>query len=104
MVCTPVAGTPYVIAATTYLDEFHGPVQQMESRVKQETEKTQLYILVILGGTLLLIGIIVSVYSHVTKLENLLKPYLVCRTAFDFLSNACAGDDSHRNLILSVED
>jgi predicted Zn finger-like uncharacterized protein len=64
MVCTPVAGTPYVIAATTYLDEFYGPIRQMESRVKQETEKTRLYILVILGGTLLLIGIIVSVYSH----------------------------------------
>ncbi|MEJ2728564.1 MAG: HAMP domain-containing protein [Deltaproteobacteria bacterium] len=27
MVCTPVAGTPFVIAATTYLDEFTGPVK-----------------------------------------------------------------------------
>jgi predicted Zn finger-like uncharacterized protein len=64
MVCTPVAGTPYVIAATTYLDEFYGPIRQMQSRVKHETERTRLYILVILGATLLLIVIIVAVYSH----------------------------------------
>jgi predicted Zn finger-like uncharacterized protein len=37
MVCTPIKGTPYVIAATTYLDEFTGPVR------KVETEITQLY-------------------------------------------------------------
>ena len=64
MVCTPVAETPYVIAATTYLDEFHGPIRQMESRANQETDKTRLYILVILGGTLVLIGLIVTVYGN----------------------------------------
>jgi predicted Zn finger-like uncharacterized protein len=64
MVCTPVAGTPYVIAATTYLDEFYGPIRQMESRVEQETQKTRLYTLVILGGALLLIGLIVTVYGN----------------------------------------
>jgi len=64
MVCTPVAGTSYIIAATTYLDEFYGPIRQMESRMDQLTQKARLYTLVILGGTLLLIGIIVSIYSH----------------------------------------
>jgi HAMP domain-containing protein len=64
MVCIPVAETPYVIAATTYLDEFHGPIRQMESRANQETDKTRLYILVILGGTLVLIGLIVTVYGN----------------------------------------
>ncbi len=64
MVCTPVAGTPYVIAATTYLDEFYGPIRQMESRVEQETQKTRLYTLVILGVALLLIGLIVTIYGN----------------------------------------
>jgi predicted Zn finger-like uncharacterized protein len=31
MVCTPVAGTRYVIAATTYMDEFTGPVKRMQA-------------------------------------------------------------------------
>jgi predicted Zn finger-like uncharacterized protein len=35
MVCTPVKGTPYVIAATTYLDEFTGPVKEVEAEINQ---------------------------------------------------------------------
>ena len=64
MVCTPVAGTPYVIAATTYLDEFHDPVNLMQTRAAELTEKTRWIIWAILGGTVLLIGLIVSIYSH----------------------------------------
>jgi len=64
MVCTPVAGTPFVVAATTYLDEFTGPVKLMETRAQILTEKTRLITWAILGGTLLLIGIIVFIYSH----------------------------------------
>ncbi|MCK5416868.1 MAG: HAMP domain-containing protein [Desulfobacterales bacterium] len=64
MVCTPVAGTPFVVAATTYLDEFTGPVKLMETRAQILTEKTRLITWAILGGTLLLIGIIVFIYGH----------------------------------------
>jgi HAMP domain-containing protein len=64
MVCTPVAGTPFVVAATTYLDEFTGPIKQMESQAEDETKRTRVITFVILGGTLLLIGIIVSIYGH----------------------------------------
>jgi predicted Zn finger-like uncharacterized protein len=64
MVCTPVAGTPFVVAATTYLDEFTGPVKLMETRASLLTEKTRLIIWAILGGTLLLIGVIVLIYGH----------------------------------------
>jgi len=64
MVCTPVAGTPFVVAATTYLDEFTGPVKLMQSRAAELTEKTRAIIWAILGGTLLLIGLIVATYSH----------------------------------------
>jgi HAMP domain-containing protein len=64
MVCTPVAGTPFVIAATTYLDEFTGPIKLLETQARMLTEKARLISWAILGGTLLLIGIIVSIYSH----------------------------------------
>ena len=64
MVCTPVAGTPYVVAATTYIDEFHEPIRQMESQAKLITKTTRLYTFAILGATLVLIGLIVSVYGH----------------------------------------
>jgi len=64
MVCTPVAGTRFVIAVTTYLDEFHGPLRKMEKRAREETQKTRQYILIILGATLLLIGIIVFTYGQ----------------------------------------
>ena len=64
MVCTPVAGTPYVIAATTYMDEFTGPIKMLETQTGMLTERARLIIWAILGGTLLLIGIIVSIYSH----------------------------------------
>ena len=73
MVCTPVAGTPFVVAATTYLDEFTGPVKMLESRAEILTDKTRLITFAILGGTLLLIGIIVSIYGHrlTSKIKSL---------------------------------
>jgi predicted Zn finger-like uncharacterized protein len=73
MVCTPVAGTPYVVAATTYLDEFHGPVNRMQTRAGQLTDRTRWIIWTILGVTVLLIGLIVLGYSHrlTTKIKSL---------------------------------
>jgi len=64
MVCTPVAGTPFVVAATTYLDEFTRPVKQLESEAEEQTKNARWFTYVILGVTLLLIGIIVSIYGH----------------------------------------
>lgn len=64
MVCTPVAGTLFVIAATTYLDEFTGPVKLLESQAGILTEKARLISWAILGGTLLLVGLIVFIYGH----------------------------------------
>jgi len=68
MVCTAVKGTPYIIAATTYLYEFTKPVQQMAAEAAHQTKKTQNILLAIIGGTLVLIGVLVSFYGHrVTK-------------------------------------
>ena len=64
MVSSPIAGTRFVVAATTYMDEFTGPVRMMESRAKAFTGKAKMVTLAILGATLLLIGLIVSIYGH----------------------------------------
>ena len=64
MVCTPISGTRYVIAATTYMDEFTGPVKRMQARAKELTDRARLITWAVLGLTLLLIGLIVSIYGH----------------------------------------
>jgi len=64
MVCTPVPGTPYVIAATTYMDEFTGPVQRMRIQAQALTDRARMITWAVLGATLLLIGLIVSIYGH----------------------------------------
>jgi HAMP domain-containing protein len=64
MVCTPVKGTDFVIAATTYLDEFTRPMIQLESRAQAMTSSTRSIVFSILGGTLLLIGLIVALYGQ----------------------------------------
>ncbi|MGE5838338.1 MAG: HAMP domain-containing protein [Deltaproteobacteria bacterium] len=71
MVCAPVEGTPYYVAATTYLDEFTQPVKQMEAKAVQISTDTRTIVLGILGGTLLLVGIIVALYG--TRLTGRIK-------------------------------
>jgi len=64
MVCTPIAGTRFVIAATTYMDDFTGPVRRMESTAKTLSDRAKMISWAILGATLLLVGIIVFAYSQ----------------------------------------
>ncbi len=64
MVCTPIQGTPYVIAATTYLYEFTRPMTRLANEARIQTRKTQNFLLIIIAGTLVLIGVLVSLYGH----------------------------------------
>lgn len=64
MVCAPVKGTPYYVAATTYLDEFTKPVKDMEGRVNEITKGTRNMVFMIVGGTLLLVGFVVLLYGQ----------------------------------------
>jgi HAMP domain-containing protein len=64
MVCSPVKGTPYNVAATTYLDEFTKPVHLMEATARRISTNTRNTVFGILGGTLLLIGLIVAFYGQ----------------------------------------
>jgi predicted Zn finger-like uncharacterized protein len=71
MVCAPVQGTPYYVAATTYLDEFTKPVKEMEAKANQINTDTRNIVLGILVATLLLIGVIVAIYG--TRLTSRIK-------------------------------
>jgi len=71
MVCAPVEGTPYYVAATTYLDEFTKPVKDMEAKANRISAATRKIVLGILGGTLLLIAVIVLLYG--TRLTGRIK-------------------------------
>jgi len=64
MVCTPVEGTSFIIAATTYVDEFTGPVKLLNLRAKKQTAITRNIVFGIFITTILLIGFIVSFYGH----------------------------------------
>ena len=73
MVCTPITGTRFVIAATAYMDEFTGPVRMMESTAKALADRAKMITIAILGVTLLLIGLIVFTYGHrlTSKIKSL---------------------------------
>ena len=49
MVCVPVPGTPYVVASTTYMDEFTRPVKTLVTRASKNTDTIRNITLAILG-------------------------------------------------------
>ena len=63
MVCTPIDGTKYVIAATTYLEELTQSVTELKNRSHILAGHIVTVISISLMGTLFLIGAIVLVYS-----------------------------------------
>ncbi|MBW2066093.1 MAG: zinc-ribbon domain-containing protein [Deltaproteobacteria bacterium] len=73
MVCTPVEGTRFVIASTTYLDEFTMPMNILEQKAKDLTLRTRNMNMQILAGTLVLIGLIVSLYGQrlISRIKHL---------------------------------
>lgn len=64
MVCAPVEGTPYVIAATTYTEEFTDPIKLMQESADRFAVRTRTIIIGILIVTLLLVGFVVFIYSY----------------------------------------
>jgi HAMP domain-containing protein len=64
MACVPMEGTPYVIAATTYTEEFTDPIQFMQASADRFAARTRTIIIGILIATLLLVGFIVFTYSY----------------------------------------
>jgi len=64
LITVPVEGTPYVLSATAYPDEFTEPVKFMQEGAAMFALKTRNIVIGILGGTLILIGFIVAFYAY----------------------------------------
>lgn len=73
MVCSPVEGTPFVLTATVFLDEFTRPIKVMETRAQKLIGNAKYIISAIVIGTIIFIGLIVSIYGHllVSKIKSL---------------------------------
>ena len=64
LITVPVEGTPYVLSATAYPDEFTEPVKFMQEGAAMFALRTRNIVIGILGGTLILIGFIVAFYAY----------------------------------------
>jgi len=64
LITVPVEGTPYILSATAYPDEFTEPVKFMQEGAALFALKTRNIVIGILGGTLILIGFIVAFYAY----------------------------------------
>ena len=64
MVCTPVIGTRFIIASTTYLDEFTKPVHKLEEKTNILGDEAKMANIVIMGIGLLVVGIILFFYGR----------------------------------------
>jgi len=73
MVSIPVVGTPFVVAATAYPDEFTEAVKFMQEGAAQFALRTRNLVIAILAGTVILIGLIVAVdaYKLTAKIKYL---------------------------------
>jgi methyl-accepting chemotaxis protein len=64
MVCTPIEGTNFVIAATTYIDEFNQPMKELKLRaIDHITRATNITLLVSIVA-LIVFGLVVSLFGH----------------------------------------
>ena len=63
MTCIPVKGTPYVVAATTYVDEIYRDAHALKTTTEQMTKTTKTIVLIVFGLTIVLMGGIVLFYS-----------------------------------------
>ena len=64
MVCTPVEGTRFIIASTTYLDEFTMPIKRLETRTSKIRQETRTANAITMGIGLLVIALIIFFYGR----------------------------------------
>jgi HAMP domain-containing protein len=64
MVCTPIKGTPYVIASTAYIHEFKQDLKQMRRCAERISDTRRNTDFIVLVGTLIILGIIVTLFSN----------------------------------------
>lgn len=81
MYCAPVQGTNLVVAATTYLDEFFGPVNGLEASAREHQRAILFYILIVSIGFVIYMVVFSYVYA-----KSLTKPILHLADVADRIS------------------
>ncbi len=88
MVCTPVKGTPYIIASTTYIDEFSKPSKAIEAKMKaiesrylEEYEGRIKIFYAVLVGVILILLVRIFFYAR-----SVIKPILQLAEVADKIS------------------
>jgi len=64
MVCTPIEGTRFIIASTTYLDEFTMPIKRLEIRTNKISQETRRTNAITMGIGLIVIALIIFFYGR----------------------------------------
>lgn len=64
MSITRIGKTPYIIAATTYINEFTKPIEQMEKKSKDFVKKTRFVVMSIVTLAVLILATIVTKYGN----------------------------------------
>ena len=81
MYCAPIEGTDLVVAATTYIDEFSKPANQIEQRIVNRAERTRIVFLIVMGVSLIVVILVTSMYSR-----TIVKPIIYLTAAADRIS------------------
>jgi len=81
MYCAPVRGANLVVAATTYLDEFFGPINELEKTAVKQQSSIMFYILIVSIGLLLYMVIFSYIYAR-----SMTKPILHLADVADRIS------------------
>jgi len=81
MYCAPVEGTNLHVAATTYLDEFFGPITELEKTAVKQQNDIMFYILIVSIGMVLYMIIFSYIYAR-----SMTKPILHLADVADRIS------------------
>ena len=64
MFCSPIEGTPYVIAATAYVGDFIAPVKNIQTKMRELTSNTTLWAIIMMAIGLILNAVVIFIYGR----------------------------------------
>ena len=64
MFCSPIEGTPYVIAATAYVGEFIAPVKNIQTKMRELTGNTTVWAIIMMAVGLILNAVVIFIYGR----------------------------------------
>jgi predicted Zn finger-like uncharacterized protein len=64
MFCSPIEGTPYVIAAVAYVGEFIAPVKNIQTKMRELTGNTTIWAIIMMAIGLILNAVVIFIYGR----------------------------------------